>query len=252
MENKVSISLIIPCYNEEANIQKGVLDKIGNFTKDDSRFLEVIISDDGSTDKTKQIIKKNYLPIFSKFRLLENSHQGKGYAIISAIKKAKGSWVMFSDIDLATPIEEAEKLIKETQNNQIIIGSRNHIRPGAPVARKIMAQGFIIIRSLLIGLKNLRDTQCGFKLFYKKAALTIINHLKVFHQQKRTTGSSVNAAFDLEFLFLANRLGYKIKEVPVIWRHVETKNVNFLKDSFETLIDMIKMRYYLITGQYQL
>ncbi len=246
----MKISLIIPCYNEEANIQKGVLDKIGNFTLKDDRFLEVIISDDGSNDKTKKIIKEKYLPIFPKFKLLENPHQGKGYAIISGIKKSQGDYVMFSDMDLATPIEEAEKLIKETEKYQIIIGSRNDLRQGAPLIRKIMAKGFIIIRNFLIGLKNIKDTQCGFKLFEKKAALKIIKSLKVFHQKRKTKGSSVTAGFDLEFLFLASKYGFKIKEVPVLWRHVETKNVNFIKDTLETLKDILKIKYFDLTKKY--
>ncbi|MGB9883140.1 MAG: glycosyltransferase [Microgenomates group bacterium] len=241
----MKISLIIPCYNEELNIQKGVLDKIGNYTKNNDLFLEVIISDDGSTDKTKKIIKEKYLSIFPKFKLLENKHQGKAYAIISGIKNAQGDWVMFADIDLATPIEEADKLINFAYKNyQIIIGSRNTHRQGAPLIRKIMAKGFIIIRNLLIGLKGIKDTQCGFKLFEKKAALKIINNLKVFGQKRKVKGSSVSAGFDLEFLFLAKKYGFMIKEVPVIWRHVETKNVNFLKDSIETLIDIFKILYY--------
>jgi glycosyltransferase involved in cell wall biosynthesis len=247
----MKISLIIPCYNEEANIQKGVLDKIGNFTKNDDRFVEVIISDDGSTDKTKKIIKEKYLSLFPKFSLLENPHQGKAYAIISAIKKAKGDYVIFSDIDLATPIDEAEKLIIEADKGYpIVIGSRKSKREGAPLLRQIMAKGFIIIRNILIGLHGIKDTQCGFKLFKKDEALKIINNLKVFHEKKKAKGSSVSAGFDLEFLFLAQKYRFKIKEVPVIWRHVETKNVNFIKDSIETLIDILKIKINEIKGKY--
>lgn len=252
MENKLKISLIVPCYNEETNIQKGVLDKIGNFTINNHRFIEIIISDDGSTDKTKRIIKEKYLPLFPKFKLLENPHQGKGYAIISAIKKSQGEWVMFSDIDLATPIEEAEKLIKETDHSQIIIGSRDNIRQGAPLIRRVMAKGFIFIRNFAIGLKNIKDTQCGFKLFQKKAAEKIIEKMIVFGKKRKTKGSSVTAGFDLEFLYLASKLGFKIKEVPVVWRHVETKNVNFFKDSLETLKDILRIKYAEMMGQYKI
>lgn len=239
----MNISLIIPCYNEEVNIQKGVLDKIGNFSKNDPRFSEVIIVDDGSDDRSKKLIKEEYLRQFSKFRLIENNHQGKAFAIITGIKTAKANYVMFSDIDLATPIEEAEKLIKELKTYEIVIGSRNSQRVGAPMLRKIMAIGFIIIRDLLIGLKGIRDTQCGFKLFKREPALKILDKLKVFHDKRKAVGSSVSAGFDLEFLFLAIKLGYRIKEVPVTWLHVETKNVNFVKDSIETLIDIFKIKY---------
>jgi glycosyltransferase involved in cell wall biosynthesis len=247
----MKISLIIPCYNEELNIQKGTLDKIGNFTKDDERFLEVIIVDDGSTDKTKKIIKEKYLTLFKKFKLIENKHQGKGFALITGIKNAKSDYVAFSDFDLATPIEEINKLINYSKDYPIIIGSRNTQRKGAPIIRKIMAIGFIFIRNLLIGLRGIKDTQCGFKLFKKDAALKIINKLVVFHQKRKAKGSSVSAGFDLEFLFLANLLGYKIKEVPVVWHHVETKNVNFIKDSIETLIDIFKIKLNQILGRYK-
>lgn len=251
MENNLKISLIVPCYNEELNLQKGTLDKIGNFTKDDKRFVEVIISDDGSIDQTKKIIKEKYLKTFPKFKLLENPHQGKAGAIISAIKKSKGNWVFFTDFDLATPIEEVEKLISFVKKDiPIIIGSRNTHREGAPLIRKIMALGFIFLRNILLNLKGIKDTQCGFKMFKKDAALKIIKKLKVFGQKRKTKTSSVSAGFDLEFLFLARRLSFKIKEVPVSWKHVETKNVSFLKDATETLKDIFKIKYFQIKGYY--
>ncbi len=251
MKNNLSITLIIPCYNEEVNIQKGVLDKIGNYTKNDSRFTEVLVVDDGSTDNSKKIIRDKYLPFFPKFGLIENTHQGKAFAVLSGIEKAKGSHVMFSDIDLATPIEEAQRLISEADRGyQIVIGSRNSRREGAPVLRKIMAVGFIIIRNFLIGLHGVKDTQCGFKLFEKKAAVRIIGRLQVFHNKRIAEGSSVSAGFDLEFLFLANKLHYKIKETPVDWRHVETKNVHFFRDSWETMKDILQIKYFDLAGKY--
>src|SRR3989344_1765250 len=247
----MSISLIIPCYNEEANIQKGVLDKIGNFTRNDDRFIEVLIVDDGSDDHSKQIIKQKYLPQFSKFKLIENNHQGKAFAIMTGIKLAKSDYVMFSDIDLATPIEETEKLIDEIKEGySIVIGSRKSQRVGAPMLRKIMSLGFIVIRDLIIGLKGIRDTQNGFKIFEKNASLKVIDKLKVFHDKRKAVGSSVTAGFDLEFLFLALKLSYRIKEVPVTWLHVETKNVNFIRDSLETLIDIFKIKYYDLLHKY--
>jgi len=252
MKNNSSASLVIPCYNEEINIQKGVLDKIGNFTKNSSDFSEVLIVDDGSSDESKKIIKEKYLIQFPKFKLIENQHQGKAFAIINGIKNSSSRFVMFSDIDLATPIEEADKLLQQAKRGtKIVIGSRNSQRVGAPVLRKIMAVGFILIRNLLIGLKGIQDTQCGFKLFERKAAISIIEKLQVFHDKRRAMGSSVTAGFDLEFLFLALKNHYSIKEVPVIWRHVETKNVNFLRDSIETLIDIFKIRYLDLRGRYK-
>src|SRR3989338_558407 len=97
----MKISLIIPCYNEESNLQKGVLDKIGRYAQNDSRFIEVLVVDDGSTDRSKNIVKKFYLPGYSKFKLIENPHRGKAFAVITGIKEAKGKYIIFSDIDLA-------------------------------------------------------------------------------------------------------------------------------------------------------
>ena len=250
MDNNLSISLIIPSYNEEANIQKGVLDKFGNYTHDDPRFIEILIVDDGSNANSKNLIKEKYLKQFPKFKLIENSHQGKAFAIITGIKQAKAEYVMFSDIDLATPLEEAEKLITHIKESDIVIGSRNSERIGAPLLRKIMAKGFIFVRDFMIGLKGIKDTQCGFKLFKKQAALHIIDKLKVFHDKRKAQGSSVTAGFDLEFLFLAVKYQYKVKEIPVTWIHVETKNVNFFKDSIETLIDIVKIKYYDLLHRY--
>src|SRR3989339_735672 len=248
----MDISLIIPCYNEEVNIQKGVLDKIGNYTAGDVRFSEIIIVDDGSNDSSKTVIKNKYLKTFPKFKLIENSHQGKAFAVLTGIKQAKGNFVMFTDIDLATPIDEADKLISKIKSDgQIIIGSRNNSRAGAPLLRKIMAKGLIFIRNIIIGLKGIKDTQCGFKLFERKPALKIINKLQVFHNMRIAKDSSVSAGFDIEFLFLGQKLGYKIVEVPVVWRHVETKNVNFIRDTIETLRDIFKIKLLDLQGKYR-
>ncbi|MBI3620489.1 glycosyltransferase [Candidatus Roizmanbacteria bacterium] len=246
------ISLIIPCYNEESNLQKGVLDKIGNYTKLNPFFNEVLIVDDGSTDNSKQIIRAKYLTLFPKFKLLPNEHAGKAFTIIKGIQESQNPYVLFSDIDLATPIEEADKLIAASQNKiPIIIGSRSTRRQGAPLFRKIMSIGAIIVKNIFIGLPNIRDTQCGFKLFRRDAALDIISRLRVFHNRHRISGSSVSAGFDLEFLFVASRLGYHVQEVPVDWRHVETHNVNFINDSYESLLDAFRIKYHDLRGDYQ-
>ncbi|KKP51646.1 MAG: Glycosyl transferase, family 2 [Candidatus Roizmanbacteria bacterium GW2011_GWA2_33_33] len=248
----MQISLIVPCYNEEVNIQKGVLDKIGNYTQNDQRFSEVIIVDDGSSDSSKAVIENKYLKSYPKFHLIQNSHQGKAFAVLTGIKQAKADYIIFTDIDLATPIDEVEKLIAKTkEGGQIVIGSRNNSRAGAPLLRKIMAKGFIFIRNIIIGLKGIKDTQCGFKLFEKRAALEIIDKLQVFHNNRIAKDSSVSAGFDIEFLFLGQKLGYKIVEVPVVWRHVETKNVNFIRDTIETLRDIFKIKLLDLQGKYR-
>ncbi len=254
MKNNASyVSLIIPCYNEIANIQKGVLDNFGNYTKNNIRFQEVLIVDDGSTDGTLNMIKQKYLTVFPKFRLIENPHSGKAHAVITGMKEAKSPYIMFSDIDLATPIEEATKLVKEADAGyDVVIGSRTSAREGAPFLRRLMAVGFIMIKNAVVGLRGIRDTQCGFKLFRRTATGEILKRLVVFEKKRTVSGSSVSAGFDLEFLYLAGRLKFKIKEVPVVWRHVETKNVNFITDSFEGLKDILLIKYYELKKSYNI
>ncbi len=247
----MTITLIIPCFNEELNIQKGVLDKINTFVSHSPQFREILIVDDGSTDNTKNIIRDQYLPENRKMRLIENKHMGKAYAILKGIEEAAGEYVLFSDIDLATPIEEANKLIAHVdEKTPIVIGSRSTTRRGAPLIRKVMAAGFILIRNVLLGLHGIKDTQCGFKMFRTETARTVIRSLRVFKGGKTVRGSSVSAGFDLEFLYLAHKLGYEIREIPVEWRHVETKNVHFITDTLETLRDIARIKYYELTGKY--
>lgn len=248
----MTISLIVPCYNETANIQKGVLDKIGNFTKDDPRFIEVLIADDGSTDDSKNLIKAEYLHLFPKFRLLELPHGGKANTVIAATHEAKGEYVFFTDTDLATPIEDANKLIDVLNgtHSPIVIGSRGAVRKDAPLSRQILALGMIVLRTLLVGLRGVHDTQCGFKLFKRDTAESLFKRLRVFRRKEVKGQASVSAIFDLEFLYLAQKFSYSIEEVPVTWRHVETKRVSFVKDTIESLTDMARLKWYDIKGAY--
>lgn len=246
------ISIIVPCFNETANIQKGVMDKIGNYTKDNPIFLEVIIADDGSTDESIAQIKRDYLPRFPKFKLLELTHGGKANTVIAGTHVAKGDYVFLTDADLATPIEDVSKLIdkyNETKS-EIIIGSRGSVRKDAPLSRQILALGMIILRSVLVGLHDVKDTQCGFKLFKRDMAEDIFKKLRVFRRKQVNNQASVSAIFDLEFLYLAQKYGHQIQEVPVTWRHVETRRVSFVKDAIESLLDMARLKWYDILGRY--
>jgi len=247
----LNISLVLPVYNEETNLQKGVLDKIGNYVQNKEYFKEVIIVNDGSKDLSSKIIKNKYLPEYKKFHLIESRHMGKAAAIITGIQKVHSEYVMFSDIDLATPIEESEKLIDSIKEGfDIIIGSRKTRRKGAPILRKIMAFGAILIRDMLINLNGIKDTQCGFKLFKTTTARRIIKKLIVYSHHDEVRGSSISAGFDMEFLFVAGKMGFKIKEVPVSWKHVETKHVNFFKDSYEALKDILKIKRLELNNKY--
>jgi len=250
--NKIFLSIVIPSYNEIVNLRKGVLDKIKNFADKQGFSYEVIIVDDGSDDGSLEFVL-GFVKENKNFLVLKNPHLGKAGAVTTGMLCAKGEFVLFTDMDQATPISEIEKLLPFVKKGfDVVIGSRNTTRKGAPFTRKIMAKGMIILRSLLVGLPWIQDTQCGFKLFKKDAAQKIFKKIKDIHGGfKSIKGSSVSAGFDVEILYLANLYGYKIKEVPVEWLYVETRRVSPLKDSVEGFFDLLRIRYNIFKGVYK-
>lgn len=251
MKKDFTVSLVIPCYNESINLNKNYLFDVFKYIQDRKEFIEVLIIDDDSTDDSRSIIKSKYLNKFTKLQLIENEHGGKAFGVMTGIQKAKGEFVMFSDMDFATPITEADKLFKSVhQGFDVVIGSRAQSRKGAPLTRKIQAKGFYILRSFIIGLSGISDTQCGFKIFNKKAAISVINNMKVFTLNRKISGPAVTAGFDLELLFLLKKFHYKIDEVSVLWHHAETKRVSFFKDSIEGVLDIFKIKFFDIVGKY--
>ena len=249
---KFILSVVIPSYNEMANLQKGILDKVENYLKRQDFDFEVIIVDDGSTDGSREFVKK-FVDEKKNFRLIENAHSGKAGAVTTGVLESKGDFVLFTDMDQATPIDELEKLMPFTQKGfDIIIGSRSARRKGAPWTRKVMAKGMMVLRSTIVGLPQISDTQCGFKLFTRKSAQDVFAKIKEKHHGFRSIhGSSVTAGFDIELLYLSDKLGYKIKEVPVEWLYVETRRVSPIKDSVEGLLDLFRIRRNIIRGDYK-
>jgi len=234
-----------------ANLQKGVLDKIDHFLEKKKISYEVIISDDGSTDGSKDFIK-HFLREHSYFYLRENQHQGKAGAVTSGMLHASGRYILFTDMDQATPIEEVDKLLPYVQGEyDIAIGSRDSKRKGAPWTRVIMARGNILLRKLLIGMGDISDTQCGFKLFRQDVAKTLFSTLlKMHHGFHTLSGSNVSAGFDIELLYLAEQMGYKIKEVPIEWLHVETRRVSPIHDSITGIMDLLRIKKNALEGRY--
>ena len=207
------LSVIIPCYNEESNLKRGVLNQVDKYLSSQEFLSEVIISDDGSTDKSKELVRK-FIKKNKGFRLLENDHGGKAFAVEKGIKKARGELVLFTDMDQSTPISEMKKFLPYLEKNfDIVIGSRGILRKKAPFYRQIAAFVFRFIRKLIV-LKEINDTQCGFKMFKTRVARDLFKRLLVFKEKRKVKGWRVSA-FDVELLFLAEKMGYKIKEVPV-------------------------------------
>lgn len=242
----MKLSVVIPAYNEERNLKKRVLLDVRDYLEKLKIEYEMIIVDDGSTDETKEIIKK-YLS--KNFRLIENSHGGKANAVMTGMLKALGDIVLFTDMDQATPIDQLTRFLpKFTEGYDIVIGSR-HGRKGAPFVRKLAAWVFSVLRGFILGLP-FKDTQCGFKAFNKKSIEKIIPKIKgewgVVHFQ----GGAVNAGFDVEVLFLAKKYGFKIAEVEVKWNYVDTERVQVIKDALAAIYDMFRIRINDLKGKY--
>jgi len=234
-----------------ANLRKGVLDKIEHFLGKQKYSYEVIIVDDGSTDDSQEFVE-NFAKDNEGFKLLKNRHLGKAGAVTAGMLSAKGENRLFTDMDQATPIEEINDLVPFLNDYDIIIGSRSSNREGAPWTRLVMARGMIVLRSLIVGVKGIKDTQCGFKLFKAKPAEILFSRIQSLHSGfKKISGSSVTAGFDVELLYIAQKMGYKIKEVPVSWLYVESRRVSPIKDSVEGVLSLLNIKINSLKGRYR-
>lgn len=228
----MNLSVVIPCYNEERRIQ-ATLEKVIPYLEKNTKQFEILIIDDGSTDKTIEKVQQLHN---ANIKILRNEqNKGKGYSIRRGMLESKHSWILFSDADLSTPIEEFEKLKEQQATYKVIIGSRalrgSLIVERQPLYRVLLGKTCNKMVQAL-GLWGIKDTQCGFKLFSKKAAQDIF-------KRQYLNGFS----FDVEALFLASRLGYDIKEVPVVWKNSRESKVNPLKDSLKMFKDILEMRW---------
>lgn len=245
------VTIIIPCYNERQNLERGVLKEVAKYLKTAKFTSEVIISDDGSTDSSKQIVEA-FIEKHPNFRLLKNPHGGKANAVWAGIQNAKGDIILFSDMDQSTPIKEIEKILPFYQEGySVVFGSRGKMRKNFPILRQLTSWGFRTVRQIFL-LKGIIDTQCGFKSFRREVALEIFPLLDVIRRPSSKKGWSVSA-FDVELLFLAKKRGYKLREVTVSWkdRDVATgKGKNFISESLDMLKQILRVKINDLTGVY--
>ena len=237
------LSVIIPAYNEEKRLPK-TLKAIDEYLGQRTYDYEILVVNDGSRDQTAEIAK-NLMPQIKNLKVTGYAeNQGKGYAVKFGIQEAKGDLRLFTDADNSTSIDQIEKFFPEFQKGyDIIIGSRDIkgavLDPPQPFLRKaILGEGFKLFRKIVVGLWRVADTQCGFKAFSKRTAETIFPKCKINR-----------FAFDPEILVIGKKLGYKIKEIPVVWKNDLSSTVKF-KSMIKMGADLFRIRWNLITGKY--
>ncbi len=245
---QIHLSVVVPAFNEEYNLRTGALDSVYDYLAEQKYSWEILFVDDGSTDNTVNLAEA-FAKKHNNFFVLKEPHRGKAGTVTAGVLKAKGEIILFTDTDQATPIDQLEKVLPKFESGyDVVIGSR-HGREGAPIIRKIMASGFSFLRLLILRLPY-KDTQCGFKAFSASAAENIFKRLRIFDKNAKSVGASVSAGFDLEVLYVARKLNYKVAEVPVDWHHKEGTKVDPIKDSLEGLRDLLMVRINALQGKY--
>ncbi len=237
-----TLSFVIPVYNEERRLIKVFRALKRGFYFDGVKLKEIIFVNDGSTDKTflklqkqKSIIEKE---MKVKVKIISyEKNKGKGYAVKRGVLASKSDYSLVFDVDMSTPLSEFKKFLPYIKKNiPIIIGTRKNgkstvIKP-QPFYRQFLGKGFTLLSNIL--LKTwVSDFTCGFKAFSKDVRRSIFPFLKIERW-----------GYDAEILFLASKMGFEIKEVPVKWGDDENSKVNVFRDVFYSLIELFLIRIY--------
>jgi glycosyltransferase involved in cell wall biosynthesis len=236
-------SIVIPAYNESARL-RATIEKILAHMQAHEWDAEVLVVNDGSSDDTVAIVQR-FAGENRAVRLLHNpGNRGKGYSVRNGMLHANGEIILFSDADLSSPIEEADKLFSAiAAGSDVAMGSRwlraELQTQRQPLYRQFYGRVFNLALRLILGL-HYRDTQCGFKAFTRRSAHMIfpLQHIERW-------------GFDPEILYLAQKFGLKVEEVPVKWAHREGTRLNPLRDGIRMFGEMLKIRWYSFTGKYE-
>ncbi|HHX42364.1 MAG TPA: glycosyltransferase [Chloroflexi bacterium] len=209
------LTVVVPCYNESENLRRGVLDEMHSYLCEQDYAYEVVVSDDDSTDDSRDLVRQS-IATKPAFRLVENAHGGKPSAVWGGIQAARGSIVLFTDMDQSTPIDQIARLLPRfSEGYDVVIGSRGYSRRDFPLYRRLGSAVFRAFRRLLL-LRNISDTQCGFKAMRTDVARCLFPRLEAIARPTQASGWRVTA-FDVELLYLAERAGLAIAEVVVEW-----------------------------------
>lgn len=246
----ITISLIIPTYNESDRIRKTIQTLKKGLSFSGIKFEEIIFSDDGSTDETVKLLKKAKKTIARKTKakikiLSYQKNKGRGFAIRAAAQKAIGNYILYTDADFSIPLENLKRFIPYMKKNyDIIIGSKK-IKGAKEIVkrsfvRKLIGYCHSFIVYLILGV-FFWDFQGGFKVFSRRFVNNIFPSLQIDRW-----------GFDMEVIFLAKKLGYRIKELPVRWGHIENgSKVKLLRDIFRSLQEMFQIKTCWLEEKYQ-
>ena len=236
------LSIIIPSYNEEARLP-ATLERIAAYVSASRRETEILVVDDGSTDRTAAVAE-SFRGKLRSLRVLSNDvNRGKGFSVRHGMLEARGRIVLFTDADLSAPIEEADKLIEALTNNDLAIGSRALDRSLISVHESPFREfaGIVFNKIVRIILRlPFVDTQCGFKAFRRDRCQNI------FEQQ-----TIERFGFDPELLYLARHNKLRAVEIPVRWGHSPATKVSMLRDSVQMFLDVLIIRWNSIAGRYR-
>lgn len=240
--SRYSLSIVVPAYNEELRLGSS-LPVILDYVRQSGLDAEVVVVNDGSSDETAKIARRVLSGGAGRVvDLAEN--RGKGFAVRTGVLEAQGRWVLMTDADLSTPIEEHRRLADYARDHDLdaVIGSRglseSNIEVRQNFLRETMGKTFNRIIRLGTGLP-FRDTQCGFKLIDRERSLPIFRSMIVDR-----------FAFDVEYLFLCQRYGLEVREIPVTWRNAEGSKVSVLADPLNMLWDVARIRWHFRRGRY--
>ncbi|HEX5415690.1 MAG TPA: dolichyl-phosphate beta-glucosyltransferase [Chloroflexota bacterium] len=246
------LSIVVPAYNEERRLPAS-LQAIHQYLAGRAYRSELIVVDDGSEDGTAAVAEASQAEI-PNLRVIRNPHRGKAYALKSGVLASRGQLVFLCDADLSMPIGEIEKFLPYlSQGFGVAIGSREapgaH-RYGEPPHRHLMGRVFNYLVRLVV-MSEFQDTQCGFKCLSREAAFEIFPRLQVRTENVEVKGPMVTG-FDVELLYLARKLGYRVAEVGIQWHYAPGSKVNPVQDTLRMISDVLKVRINDRRGYYDL
>lgn len=242
MSGPIDLSVVVPAYNEERRLEAPLREAAAYF-RACGRRVELIAVDDGSRDGTSALVRRlgDELPELRLIRLPAN--RGKGFAVRTGVVNARGRRVLFADADGATPMAEVERLDAALDaGGDVAVGSRARQGEGVEVRarwhRRVIGRTFhLLVRTL--GVRDVLDTQCGFKLFRAEAAHDLFSRMRVDR-----------FSFDVEVLLMAQRRGWRVAEVPVNWTHQPGSRVNLVTDSARMAADLLVIHAHRLRGHY--